>query len=53
VANEGAEGANGEFSVLGDREVNPKTGLNHDYVASNLTEFLPTSLLESSHCIFP
>jgi hypothetical protein len=51
---EGAEPPfHGEFSMLRDRKVNPDTGFDHHYVASNLTELLPTSLLESLHCIFP
>jgi hypothetical protein len=39
--------------MLRDRKVNPNTGLGHHYMASNLNELLPTSLLESFHGIFP
>ena len=38
--------------MLRDGKVNPDTGLDHHYVASNLTEFLPAGLLESFRCIF-
>ena len=38
--------------MLRDRKINTNTGFDHHYVASNLTELLPTGLLEGLHRVF-
>jgi len=50
MTDEGANGAYGQFFVLGNRKIDAHSGFHHHEMASHLPERFPSGLLKCLHC---